>query len=134
MIGFGGDEKELTQLIQACHLESQFILLGKKVNPYPFMKACDLYVQPSRYEGKAVTVSEAQILAKPVLLMNYPTAKSQIRVGVDGYIAGNNPEELASSIIQLYEHPEERERLSRNCQRTNFSNEAELEKLHAICE
>lgn len=134
VIGFGGDEKELTQLIQGCHLESQFILLGKKVNPYPFMKACDLYVQPSRYEGKAVTVSEAQILAKPVLLMNYPTAKSQIRVGVDGYIAGNNPEELASSIIQLYEHPEERARLSRNCQRTNFSNEAELEKLHAICE
>lgn len=32
------------------------------MNPYPYIKACDIYVQPSRYEGKAVTVREAQIL------------------------------------------------------------------------
>ena len=50
------------------------------------MKACDLYVQPSRYEGKAVTVTEAKILAKPILITNYSTAESQIEDGIDGVI------------------------------------------------
>ena len=46
------------------------------------MKACDIYVHPSRYEGKAVTIREAQILGKPVVMTNFPTAKSQARDGV----------------------------------------------------
>ena len=43
-------------------MQERVIILGKKDNPYPYMRACDLYVQPSRYEGKAVTVREAQLL------------------------------------------------------------------------
>ena len=50
--------------------------------------ACDIYIQPSRYEGHSVTVREAQILGKPVIITNYPTAKSQIQDGVDGIICG----------------------------------------------
>lgn len=41
------------------------------MNPYPYIKACDIYVQPSRYEGKAVTVREAQILGKPVVITRF---------------------------------------------------------------
>ena len=74
-------EEELKELIAQNNLEDSFILLGKKTNPYPYMKACDLYVQPSRYEGKAVTVTEAKILGKPILITNYPTARSQIEDG-----------------------------------------------------
>ncbi len=59
VVGYGGDETAIKTLIKMNQLEDHFILLGKKVNPYPFMKAADLYVQPSRYEGKAVTVGEA---------------------------------------------------------------------------
>ena len=73
-------------LLQKNKLEDSFILLGKQLNPYPYIKACDLYVQPSRYEGKAVTVTEAQALHKPVLITNYETAHSQLTNGFDGYI------------------------------------------------
>lgn len=45
-----------------------------KENPYPYIKACDWYVQPSCYEGKSVVVREAQMLCKPVIVTNYPTA------------------------------------------------------------
>ena len=72
------------KLIKKNELEDSFILLGKRTNPYPYMKKCDLYVQPSRYEGKAVTVGEAQILGKAVMITNYKTAKSQLNDGVDG--------------------------------------------------
>lgn len=85
-IGYGPDHEKLTRLIKELGAEEYAIILGKKVNPYPYMLACDLYVQPSRYEGKAVTVREAQILEKPVLITDFQTARSQLTDGVDGHI------------------------------------------------
>ena len=67
-------------------MEKHFVLAGKQMNPYPYIKACDIYVQPSRYEGKAVTVREAQILGKPVVITRFPTSSSQLEEGVDGII------------------------------------------------
>ena len=61
-------------------------LLGKKENPYPYMKACDIYVQPSRYEGSPMTVLEAKALGRPVILTAFPTASSVVTDGVDGWI------------------------------------------------
>lgn len=52
VVGYGGDEEMIRKIIKENNLEDSFILLGKKINPYPYMKACDLYVQPSRYERK----------------------------------------------------------------------------------
>ena len=86
IIGFGGDEALIRQKIAEAGMQDHVIILGKKENPYPYMKACDIYVQPSRYEGKSVTVREAQILCKPVIITNYTTAPSQISDGVDGVI------------------------------------------------
>lgn len=86
IIGYGGGEKEIREAIIKHNMQDKFILLGKKSNPYPYIKACDLYVLPSIYEGKSITVKEAQLLGKPVAITNYPTAPSQIQDGVDGVI------------------------------------------------
>lgn len=132
VIGYGGDEEMLKQLIKAEGLEEYFILLGKQTNPYPYMKACDLYVQPSRYEGKAVTVSEAQILGRPVLITNYPTAKSQVKDGVNGYICELSIEGIAEGIEKLYRDNRFRNQLANNCMMTDFSNSKELQKLYEL--
>src|SRR5699024_3747669 len=58
LIGFGDDEDLIRSKIRGANMEEFVIILGRKKNPYPYMKACDIYVQPSRYEGKAVTVRE----------------------------------------------------------------------------
>ena len=57
-----------------------------------------MYVQPSRYEGKCVSVKEAQMLGKPVVITNYATAKSQLEDGVDGIIVSMDNEKCAESI------------------------------------
>jgi glycosyltransferase involved in cell wall biosynthesis len=133
VIGYGGDEKMLKELIKQNDLEDQFILLGKKINPYPYMKEADLYVQPSRYEGKAVTVGEAQILSKPVMITNYTTAKSQVQSGSDGYICEMSIEGIANGIEKLYKDPVLRNRLTYNCKNTDYNNSYELEKLYRVC-
>ena len=132
VVGYGGDEEMIRSLIKENNLEDSFILLGKKINPYPYMKVCDVYVQPSRYEGKAVTVVEAQILSKPVLITNYPTAKSQVKEGYDGVICDLSVEGIANAVESLINSKQTLKELSQNCMKNNYSNKDELEKLYNL--
>lgn len=132
VVGYGGDEEQLRELVETYSLENSFIFLGKQITPYPYMKKCDLYVQPSRYEGKAITVIEAQILNKPVLITNYPTAKSQIIDGVDGEITELSPKGIADGIERFYNDRKLLKKYENNCKSKNFENEKELEKLYEL--
>ncbi|CAM4182075.1 glycosyltransferase involved in cell wall biosynthesis [Paenibacillus endophyticus] len=132
VVGYGGYEAELKALIAEYGLEGKFVLLGKKTNPYPYIKDCDLYVQPSRYEGKAVTVTEAQILGKPIIITNYPTAGSQVENGVDGLICELSPDGIATAIEQVYRSKELQSVLENNIKDKDFSNSHELMKLYQI--
>jgi glycosyltransferase involved in cell wall biosynthesis len=132
VVGYGGDEDIIKKLIAQNDLENNFILLGKQTNPYPFIKACDLYVQPSRYEGKAVTVTEAKILGKPILITNYPTAKSQVEHGIDGLICHLSIEGLSEGIEKIYYQIELRNKLIRNLSGMDFSNKQEINKLYDL--
>ena len=132
IVGYGEDEKLLKGIIEENKLEESFKLLGKKTNPYPYMKACDLYVQPSRYEGKAVTVTEAKILGKPILITNYTTANSQINHEFDGYITDLSIEGIADGIEKLYRNEGLRNKLASNCKNTDYGNNYELHKLYEL--
>lgn len=132
VVGYGPLEQELTGLIKQLHLSDRFFILGKKTNPYPYMKACDIYVQPSRYEGKAVTIREAQILGKPVVITNYPTAKSQASDGVDAIITSNDIKGIVQGIQALIDNEDHQMKLVSNVRSMNFGNETEIEKLYNL--
>lgn len=134
VIGYGPLAEELQQLIHTLGLEKHFFLLGKKVNPYPYIRACDLYVQPSRYEGKAVTIREAQILGKPVVLTDFPTAKSQTQHGIDGWVTPLSIEGIVNGVKRLIDDQDLRKRLIDNTIQTDYGNETEIEKLYQLIE
>ena len=134
LIGYGGDEALIRHKISEAGMEGNVIILGKKENPYPYIKACDLYVQPSRYEGKCVSVIEAQILGKPVVITNYPTSGSQLENGVDGVIVPQDNAGCAEGIIWLLQDPEKMAELQRNCANRDYSNAEAMEKLYALIE
>ena len=134
IVGYGGDENKIRELITRYSLENMIEILGKRDNPYPYMKMCDLYMQPSRYEGKAVTVVEAQILAKPILITNYPTAHSQVVGEVDGEICELSIEGIANGIEKFYRDRELLERYRSNCEDRNYENKEELKKLYKVFE
>lgn len=129
IIGFGGDEPLIRQRIAEAGMEDYVILLGKKDNPYPYIKACDVYVQPSRYEGKSVTVREAQVLCKPVIVTSYPTARSQVRNGVDGIIVPQENEGCADGIAQAIQNSDQLKALTAYLQENDYGNEREVEKV-----
>lgn len=132
IIGYGADENLIKSKIAQYNMEDTVIILGKKENPYPYIKACDIYLQPSRYEGKAVTVHEALILNKPIIITDYPTAHSQLTDGFDGVIVPMDIECSANEIARVIEDKELQQRLISNMQSTNYSNESEIEKLYQL--
>lgn len=132
VVGYGRDEETIRSLIKENHLEDSFILLGKKINPYPYMKACDLYVQPSRYEGRAVTVTEAQVLGKAVVITKYSTAESQLKNGFDGHICGLSVEGIADGVEEICMNVQKKKEIEDNCRKSNYSNMEELVKVYEI--
>ena len=134
IVGYGGDEAMIRKQIQETGMEKHFILLGKQMNPYPFIKACDIYVQPSRYEGKAVTVREAQILGKPVVITNFPTASSQLTNGIDGIIVPNEIEQAAQGISDFIKDTKKQEEIIQYLQTHHYGNEEEVNQIYQALE
>lgn len=132
IIGFGPDEALIKTKIKVANVQDNVIILGKKENPYPYIKKCDIYIQPSRYEGKAVTVTEAQMLGKPVIITNYSTANSQLKDGVDGIIVSMDNETCANDIISVIEDMDLRNKLISNCKKREYSNKKEIFKLYSL--
>lgn len=132
IIGYGGDEALIRQKIKEAGMEEHVILLGKRSNPYPYIKACDIYVQPSRYEGKSVTVREAQMLCKPVVVTNYPTAPSQIRSGIDGVIVPMDNEGCANGLAEMICDMPLQERIIAHLKTHDYGNESEVEKIYTL--
>lgn len=134
LIGYGGDEALIRRKITESGMEEHVMILGKKDNPYPYIAACDLYVQPSRYEGKAVTVREAQMLGKPVVITNYATSASQLEDGVDGIVVPMDNAGCAEGIAALLRSPEKMAQLAENCRERDYSNAQEIEKIYNMME
>lgn len=130
LIGYGSDETLIRQKIREQHVEKSVILLGKKANPYPYLAACDWYVQPSRYEGKSVAVREAQALHKPVIITAYPTAESQFVNGYDGVIVPLETKACSQAMAEILQDDYLRETLIANTRKQSYAGIEELQKIY----
>lgn len=67
ILGEGPERAKLEELIRQKQLEDNVELLGFQENPYPYIKAADVVVCSSRYEGLSTVVTESLILGKPIV-------------------------------------------------------------------
>lgn len=132
LIGYGGDEPLIRQRIREAGMENYVVIIGKKANPYPYIQACDFYIQPSRYEGNSVTVREAQMLCKPVVVADYPTAASQIQNGKDGVIVPLENAACAEGIVRVIQDAELQYQLIQFLNAHDYGNENEVEKIYKL--
>lgn len=132
LIGFGGDESLIHENIKKFQMEEYVVILGKKENPYPYIKACDLYVQPSRYEGKSIVVREAQFLNKPVIITRFPSSESQLKDGYDGFIVPLDNRGCASGIVNILRHPELINAVKDNTTTGDYTLSSEIQKLYDL--
>lgn len=132
IIGEGEERKHLETIIRDNQLNDNIKLLGIKENPYPYIKAADIYVQPSRSEGKSIAIDEAKILNKPIVVTNFDTAKDQISDQMNGLIVEMDPKSLSAGIASLIDNPSLRQQLSHNLSTENLGTENEIHKLYEM--
>ncbi len=130
IIGYGTDTELIMKNIALAKMQDKVIILGKKENPYPYIKRCDFYVQPSRFEGNAVTVNEALILGKKAIITDYSTAKSQINNGVDGVIVPLDNELCAKGIADFVNNKQLQSVIESNILNADFSNSEKISEIY----
>lgn len=107
VLGEGELRKELEQQIITGGLQNDFILMGCKENPYPYIRDCDLYVHATQFEGKSIAIQEAQLLGKPVLATDCSGNREQIENGVDGRLCEFNPKAISEAILDMIHSSEQ---------------------------
>lgn len=132
LIGYGSDEALIRSKIKEFGMDDYVIIMGKKENPYPYIKACDVYIQPSRYEGKSVVVREAQFLGKPVIITDYPSSGSQLRNGYDGLIVPMDNQGCALGIVNALNNKDLLKQITLNIRHNDYTNKNEINKIYAL--
>lgn len=128
-IGEGNSRVNYEKLIRDRNVSDNFKLLGSTPNPYPYIKDCDIYVQPSRHEGYCITLAEARCLNKPIITTDFTGAKEQIENGVTGLIVNCDANEIYKAIVNLINDPVLRNELTRNLAGENINTNNEVKKI-----
>ena len=136
LVGDGPLEKELKEKIEQYNIADKVILCGRKDNPYPYIKKCDIYVQTSKTEGWGLTVSEAKVLNKPIITTDAGVMSEQIENGINGIITKNDSaEEICNKIEMLIVNPDLREAFIKALEKENAdNNKKEIQKLYELIE
>ena len=114
LIGYGELEDLYRKLIKEHDVSDYFTILGKKTNPYPYIKQCDISVQPSRHEAYPLVLMEAKILKRPIVCTDFDGADEQIDSGINGIIVPvNDVNALSEEVAKLIVSEEKRSSLSK---------------------
>lgn len=127
IIGEGELRQEIENRISEHNINKYFKLLGNIENPYPYIKGCDIYVQPSRYEGYGIALAEARVLCKPIVTTDFYGAREQITNRHTGSIVNCNVTEISNAIKELCDDVTLRKLYVQNLKKENNISSAETD-------
>ncbi len=134
LVGDGPSRPELEELINKYGLEEELILLGNKINPYPYFHDCDFYVQPSFTEGFCITLLEAMCFNKPIVTTDFLTAREFVEHNETGLIVDCNSESIYRGIKELMDSEEKAAGLIKNLKQMDIDTYREINKLVKVIE
>lgn len=130
----GGGSQEDIYAIKKLLLpgDENFMFLGVKKNPYPYMKQCDIYVQPSRFEGYCTTTNEARIIGCPIVTTDVSGAREQIEDGKTGLVVESTVDGIYNGVKNLIENPELRKVFTENLKNIDCDTRKEVQKIYRL--
>ena len=121
IIGEGEEYDNLSRQIQKNHLEDTAELLGYRENPYPYIKAADLFICSSRHESFSFVVAESIVLGTPVISTECTGPKELLEDGTYGMIVENSDIGLAVGLEKMLTDKNLREYMRKKaCERKEF--------------
>lgn len=103
ILGEGENRAKLEAFINENCLSDSVKLFGFQSNPYPFIKAADLLVCSSRYEGFSTFVTEGLILGKPIVTTDCTGMRELLGDSEYGFITENTVEGLYEGMKRCLE-------------------------------
>ena len=101
ILGDGEERENLLNLIEKFNLKERVFLLGRKSNPYVYMKNADLFILSSRYEGFPNVLIEASTCGLYSICNNCPGGVNEIILeDINGNIVDFNNKDLVAKIIE----------------------------------
>ena len=128
----GGNTTSIKKDIAQYGIHDCFTLLGAKANPYPYMKAADIYVQTSKFEGYCLTLAEARMLNIPCVTTNFDVVYTQMIDGENGLVVEMNAEAVADGIIRLATDLELYQHIKRYQEQEKKGNVEEIQKFYEL--
>lgn len=126
--GEGEERTRLEELIRDLGIKSYVKLLGLRHDIMGLMKACDLFVMPSSYEGLSLAMIEAMACGLPIIASDVRGLKDYITNEQNGLLfpAGDH-KALAKRILKLANNRKLRSKLSQGA-RGSFEKEYDMRK------
>lgn len=91
VVGTGPLKEKLEEQVEKLNVKDTFILLGKRENPYPYIRKADYFCLLSYFEGYGMVLEEAKILGKNIAITD--TAAREAVEGYDKAVIFENTED-----------------------------------------
>ena len=119
IIGDGPDLAKVQNLVQEYGLKDKVKLLGRRKNPYPYVKAADAFLMCSRYEPFGLVVLEAMVLGTPVISTEVASIREIMNENY-GTITENSKEGLIKAIAEVIKNPNYLNKYRENLKKYNY--------------
>ena len=123
-------EEDLPELIKEKGLDGYMMLVGVQSNPYPYIGLSDIVVHPSRFEGRSISLDEAKVLCKPIVVTDFSTVSDQFENRTNASICVMDGEEIGKAIIELLNNPDLQETYRKYLEAHITDNSSEVNKLY----
>nr|WP_249316976.1 glycosyltransferase [Bacillus sp. FJAT-50079] len=131
-LGKGPLEDDIKAKIKENNLIDDFILLGVKANPYPYIRDANIYVQTSRFEGFGLAIAEARMLNIPVVTTRFDAVYNQMLEGKNGIVVDMDAEAVCEGILKLINDSNLRKNIIEYLQSEKKGNVEEIEKFYQL--
>ena len=122
-VGDGTERASLETLIGKYNLQEEITITGMQKNPYPYINACDIYIQPSYEESLGLTILEAHRLNKPVIATKTMGGLKIIQNYINGVLCDITAQSIAEAAEKLIEDKTAFENIKTNLVNTDYSEE-----------
>jgi glycosyltransferase involved in cell wall biosynthesis len=104
LVGDGPDAQELLELARSQGAMDKIIMAGERKDVSDLMRAMDVFVLPSRFEGLPNVVLEAMCAGLPVIASNVGAIPSLVENGSSGFVfPSGNAGQLSENLERLLE-------------------------------